>query len=151
MKALAFAALAVACIGCGASRYDVARSTLATSARIASIVDRSLAEERVRTAERLSDDPSATREEYRAAMRDFDVALEVSIETREGMLLTQDAIDAAERGESSRWAPMLGCVAVGLGRLVDFAQRRGLSLPDEARSIVEVIRAAGAAACTEAP
>lgn len=144
---LAAIAIGGATSGCGASPYDVARTTLATGARVMAAVDRDLATQRVATAETIAADTASTRDEFRAALAPFDEALAVTLDTRESMLATQAGIDAAERGEASDWMGMLGCAALGVSRLVALADRRGLRLPDDVRPLVETLLGLGATAC----
>lgn len=134
-------------VGCGASPYTTARTTLATGARLMANADRELAAQRIETAERIAADPAATAPVFDEAMAPFDEALAITLDVRDSMIATQAGIDAAERGEQSDWPAMLGCVALGTSQLVALADRRGLRIPPEARPFVVAVLDLGASAC----
>lgn len=142
--------LAAALSGCGGSPYYTARQTLATTARLMASVDRELAEARVTTSDHIRMDPNSTLDQHRAAMQPFDEALAITMDIRDGLLATQSAIDAVERGEHEEWLSMLGCAVASIQRLYELIQRRGLFTPDATvESIVDPLIQLGAMQCQQ--
>lgn len=140
--------LAAALTGCG-SPYHAARSTLATTARFMSAMDREIADARLATSDRVRNDPASTLDQHRAAMAPFEEALAVSLDVRDSLLAAQSAIDAAERGESGEWLGTVACAVAGIQRLYALIVRRELFFPDATvESIVDPLLALGAAQCT---
>lgn len=142
------ALVALMLVGCGATPYGVARTTLTASARILARADREFAEQRVERAQDIAADATSTRDEYRAAMAPFDEILLASMDVRDGMLAAQSSIDAAERGENSEWMMMLGCAALAASQFITIADRRGLQLPPDIRPLAETLIGLGATACS---
>lgn len=131
--------------GC-VSATETARHALEDTARLGSQIDRDMAAARIRVSEDIRARPDATRAEHDEAMRPFDDALAVTVEVRDGLLVAQAAIDAAEHAETEEWRPFMGCALAGLSKLVGIGARH-IAVPREAGEVLQILAAFADGAC----
>lgn len=137
--------LAIAIPGC-VSATDVGRGILDRTSAASARIDHELAASRRRVSAEIIARADATREEHRRAMRPYDAALDVTLDLRESMLATENAIDAVDAGREGDYMGLAACVLASFAELVSIAARR-VDVPDDAGDVLLALGGLARGAC----